>query len=354
MKKRLVIWISGGAGILLICVTLAFLLGDFEGSGWWPVYMVTNPTVSPSRDRVAFTVCRKGKKQHQLDVRLSILSLQTREVLHTGAEISARGFASTWSDDGTSLVFISGTFLRHLGLERTDIESGVVTRVSKPSCWTPKFSPEGGLLGFVRDDDLVVLNMTSRQETVVAESVNHWHWCWASGGREVFYVRDKEIFSSQVTPGATERLLYTEASTEPHDSAEYLTPSPDGSRLGFYRSADDSFNALDLQTGRAVALFHCDHYFTSFLWIPPGVVYLDAHEGERRASARLMLYDVSSGQPREIAVGAFAAIRWLGGSGILAKVGNTELWQYDLQTGNGDRVLSREDLNGDEHRQPAD
>ncbi len=344
MNKRLVIWISVGAGVLLICVTLAFLLWDLGGPGSWPVYMVTEPTVSPSRDRIAFTVCRRGKRRHQLDVRLAVLSLQTRKVLNTGAEISARGFASTWSEDGTSLVFISGAYPRHWGLDIINIETGVVTRVSEPSCWTPKFSPEGALLGFVRDDDLVVLNMTSRQETVVARNVNHWHWCWASGGREVFYVRDKEILSSQVGPGATERLLCTEASTEPYDSAEYLTPSPDGSRLGFYRSADDSFNALDLKTGRAVALFHCDHYFMSFLWIPSGVVYLDACEGERREFARLMLYDVSSGESREVAAGPFAAIRWLGGKDILVKVGNMELWRYNLDSGNGERVLSIEDL----------
>lgn len=352
MKKRLVIWISGGAGILLICVVLAFLLCDREDPESWPVHMVTNPTVSPSRDRVALTVCRKGKERHQLDVRLAVYSLQTREVLHTGAETSLRG--SSWSDDGTGLAFISGADGRQLGLDRIDLETGAVTNVSQPSCWTPRFSPGGGLLGFVRNDDLVVLNMTSLQETVVARDVDHWHWCWASGGREVFYVRGKKILSSQVSPGATERVLCTEACTEPYDSARFLTPSPDGSRLGFYRSADDSFNALDLQTGRAVELFHCDHYFISFLWIPPGVVYLDAHEGERRTSARLMLYNASSGRSREIAVGPFATICWLGGSDVLVKVGNTELWRYDINSGNGERVLSGDDLNGDKDREPAD
>ncbi len=345
MRKRVVLLVSAGVGFVVLIAVLLWSFRDRpEDPALWFVDSISGPTVSPSGDRVAFAVCRRGGEQGQIDVRLAILSLGSGHIEHTGLATSVRGFPFSWSSDGATLAFLSLTGKVDHSIEVVHLPTHEVAAISGPSCWSPRFSPDGRRLGFVRNEELIVRDMASAEERVVAWGVNHWYWCWASDGNGVFFVREKTVFSTGITPQSVLRVLYTEPSTGQYDCPEHLTLSPDGTRLGFYRTVDHSFNAIDLQTDRVVTLFHCDHFFIDFRWCAEGIVYLDAYKGERRGSARLMVYDVASGKSRELTVGPIAAIAPLPGGKVLARFGNKQLRQYDLRTGDAQLVLRRDAL----------
>ena len=97
---------------------------------------------------------------------------------------------------------------------------------------------------------------------------------------------------------------------------------------------------VKLDTLSVQKLFECDHYFLGFDWTESGIAYLDQHNGDRHSQARLMVFDPDRKTAQEIAIGRFRSACWTDPSTILVRVGTSELWLYNIATGERSCIFS--------------
>jgi len=306
--------------------------------------MLTDPVVSPSGKRIAFVGTRQDKKADVIDSRLWVLTLADGKAVETAADMSVRLFGLTWSPDESAVIFITGGTEKFNGLGRIELASNSVSSVEASDCWSPKYSPDGRFFGFARKGDsrdpyrLVIENSSTSERLTVAEGENHWYWCWCwdRDGTGVFYSKNKGIFRYDIQTRHSEPLV--EARSGEKMQAEFLTLSPDGTRLGYF--SDKWFYEIDLKTRGVRKLFEADHYFECFQWTPQGIFYLDKDGAERRRQARLMLYDTKAGKSAQISVGPYSYIQPLNDSQVLVRWGNMELHAIDIRTGKDKLIFS--------------
>ena len=296
-----------------------------------PRRSLAHPTVSPSGKKVAFGLFSfDGNIVH---TSLQIMSLASGDVENTGAELSARLFPITWHPTEQTLVFISAAHANFHGLERMDVRDFKTVQISDGTCWSPHYSRDGQSLGFIKDDDLIIENTATGKEQTVAEAVNHWFWCWDSEGESVFYIQDDRVFRHGLDEDEGKMIVDQRGQDESQRHIGHLTLSPDGSMLGFQR--DKAFHVVKLDTLTIRRLFECDHYCLKFDWTNSGIVYLDQSDGDRNRQARLMVFDPIKMTAREVATGQFSFPHWVSASDVLARVGSSEFWLYNVPTAKG-------------------
>ncbi len=330
--------------VLSILPIYKYSVFDFDDDGSAnvpPKALVFSPTISASGEKVAFGLSLGNDDDPMaLQMRLKVMSLPSANVQDTGAEVSARLFSIAWHPDESIVVFISSSSTNYLGLESIDTQNFRTTKISGASCWSPRYSRNGKYLGYVRNDNLIVRNVDSGAERTVAEHINHWYWCWDSDGESVFYIQDGHIFRQGLRNAARQLVVYSKGRDVYEREIGHLVLSPDGSTLGFRRN--NVFHVVDLDTLAVSELFECDHYFLCFDWTHSGIVYLDQYKGDREDQARLVVFDPNRKTADEIATGRFRIARWVDPSNILVRVGNAELWLYNVDTGQRNCIFSCE------------
>lgn len=297
--------------------------------------MIVNPALSPSGDSVAFQVIRNDQSSAQLDIHLWILSLEDGTAKNTGARIGNRDPAS-WSNDGSQIVVVSLRPDNERGLDRIDVKTLSVSSIMNPTCYTPKHSPDGKHLGYILNNDLVVMDMQFGRAETLASEVDHSLWCWNADGSAVIFTRNSRTIHQKMLKDRSTRILYSCPDDEPN--IEYpLRISPDGKYLGFKEKT--KFRAIDLETGDVKDLFSADHYFFEVGWRGDEICYLDKVGDDRRNMAQLMVYNTQTGAIRTVASGLFSQISWVNDNNIFVRCGNDSFWLYDAKTGVGRQVF---------------
>jgi len=141
--------------------------------GGTPVDMVEEPVLSPSHDRVAFYIVRKGDYQ----TRLWILSLRTGESYDTGVNTSIGSFPS-WSRDETSVLLVSdkdGIVNYHLGSKHTKT---LLEPKGYGGLCSGRYSSAGLTIGYVDRDanHELVLRGPAGRLTQLDKGVNEFCW----------------------------------------------------------------------------------------------------------------------------------------------------------------------------------
>jgi hypothetical protein len=351
----------------------SFLLGLLIAIGWivavfalvhwqyrtpnYPIVQISSPVVSPSGQKVAIVVVRGDKRSfdwretgdiaafnrfsHTIDVRLAVLSLADTQAIDTRAEISNGLNPMTWAADESHVVFVSGRIdptatHNYMGLDSIDLATLTTKYVAPAQISTPRYSPDGMYLGYIRGDDLMLENIQTGEQRLVQTAVNHYHWCWSPGSAEVCYIKRGTSVCQYDLQAGSERVLFAAAPTaDKHPS--HVIFAPDGQQVGYH--FDGWFHTVDLQSGKITQQFQCDHYFVDFDWNATGICYLDRVVGDRRNEAKVMVFDQDGGKSSLVTVGPFSYPRWIDKSTILIRKGNTELWTLDVADGSGRRLF---------------
>lgn len=129
-------------------------------------------------------------------------------------------------------------------------------------------------------------------------------------------------FSVRPPDWKTRSLRDLAGSSDPDVGFFNLAVSPNGSRLGFI--ADDSFQAIDLETGIVERIFSCEELQTAE-WGPSGICYIGG------TAVGLLLH--TDGESRELAVGNFRGPHWLDPDHVIVVELPNKIWIYDVRSG---------------------
>ena len=346
------------AGIVVVC---GFLIWAWFAPSTSiqndPIRLLSSPVVSPSGDKVAFVVTRQGRYTFDaaelfsgrfvvddilfqpLNVHLSILSLEDGQVSHTGVETDIGSSPLTWSPDGLEIALVTR---EGNGMNSLDLKTHHLTCLEPFDIRSPKFSPQGNYLGYLKNGNLVIQSASTGYKEFIRTDVAYY-WCWAPTEENVFYIKTDAAVCQFNLRSNSETILFTPPlSPSGKTGPSHVVPAPDGSRVGY--EFDGWFYVIDLRSGETEKLFPCDHYFLDFDWNNSGICYIDACGGNRKSMANLMFFDLRSGQSTLIATGSFSYPRWLSSSKILVRKGNTELLAYDINTKEGVHLFTDDTL----------
>jgi len=309
----------------------------------WPIVMVSSPTPSPSGESLAFAVARgEDGIDSRLDVRLWILKMPENRVSDTGCPVAVLPWMN-WSPDSSKITFMNAYGHRvdwsvSRFVEIYDLESQTVAQIDGIFCSFPRFSPDGSMLGYVRDGpkvssgaDLVLKDLHTRKPgRTIVRGIDLGRWCWAGDGTEFYYIKERALFARN-SASKTTRLIAKATGSDLDIGSP--TPSPDGDQLGYYD--DKKFKVVDLKSGSIRTLFSEEVNFPDFYWNERGILYLrgagKAAEGD--SDSCLMLYDVESGKAKEITQGPLSFQRWLNKDTAVFRKGDTEIWTVNVLTG---------------------
>ena len=268
-----------------------------------------------------------------VEARLCTLDLSTLELTRTPHEAIYR---MSWSPDSSELVFVSGRARTDFwNLKLLNVRTGEATRIDNGVCFKPRFSPNGEMVAYVRTDELswkglsskrlVVSRRDGEERRIIAKEPDSW--CWSLDGSRIFFVDSsyKQILQYDVHSGESNVLYKLVDSPDPLVGLSNLVVSPSGSRLGFI--TEDSFEAIDLETGTVERIFSCEGTQTAE-WGPSGVCYTcEMTVG----GFGLLLH--AGGKSRELAVGDFREPRWLDSAHVIVVEVPNKIWVYDVHSG---------------------
>jgi Tol biopolymer transport system component len=166
------------------------------------------------------------------------------------------GCGLSWSPDGKYLAMVDKSGPREpSSIFWLSIETGDKRKVTSPPTeyvadWSPRFSPDGKTLAFVRsystiDDEVHLLSVTSdgrplgepRRLTLTLEGPSIFGLDWTADGRRIVYSSGQEgstnLLTIPASGGASERLAFAGFATA-------LSVSRSGSRLAYERDVFDT------------------------------------------------------------------------------------------------------------------
>ena len=216
-------------------------------------------------------------------------------------------------------------------ISELNVADGTLSKLAEGGRYRgPKYSPDGGMVGFVhcRDhfagvhtSDLMHMDLATGRMYLVAQKVNDW--CWGRDSYEVLLARGNAVYRRDV-PTGEEELLLTAAEFK---RITTLFRSPDGS--GF---AVSDGRSLRVKSDWGEMSLDCTAPQYGFDWGESGLCYLSC-SSRRSSQVGLYVHDPATDVKTLIAVGPFGFVRWAGKDRIAVICRNDRIRLYDLKGG---------------------
>jgi serine/threonine protein kinase/tetratricopeptide (TPR) repeat protein/thiol-disulfide isomerase/thioredoxin len=249
----------------------------------------------------------------------------------------AAGWKSSWSPDGTRLVFAGP---KTGGLQILDLESGQITDLTA-SGRDPAWSPDGRLIAYVEKPDpndaqtVEVWLITSTGQSP-RKLMDGGYPAWSADGKTLLVQSRKEnkIFSVDVgNPDAAPKMFFD------GPQSWYPAISPDGKRIAF--GGRDALVILDCETKQVVLVWPTPgHRGLLPAWSPDGGRV--AFGGFDNEPFGLWVLDVSAQEAIQVAEGPYTMPAWSNDGTKLAfdlrSDSAREIWMVETKAIQGPRV----------------
>ena len=218
-----------------------------------------------------------------------------------------------------------------------DLTENTKIEVANGKCHSPRFSPSGKYVGFIKSNRLTILEFPSKQ--ILCQRPGIENWCWGKDDEAILYVRQNVGICKYSVNARMERPLVRASPlvrkriVQPSfDHPVCFLLSPNGDELGL-GTHDGSFYTIDVESGRFEKRLRNAELFTDLGWSATGICYHELTKASGNEEGRLWFLDLAGAKPTLVAKGSsFHSPQWLNANEIVVCKDHSDIWSYDVRT----------------------